>query len=419
MHPVLFIAYHYPPIRAGSERANRLVQHLPEFGYDPVVLTTSAFGDGAGAIRAWEPVGLYRALFNPERRGVADVRTGGGLTRALVGWLRAHLLLPDAQIGWLPHAALSALRCIELKGVRLLFSTFPPASSHLLALGLKRLTGLPWVADFRDTWTYDPLDPALDRGGVRLGVERALEARVVQRADRITVVTEVARQDFLRRFPIHAGKIALIPNGYEPAEAERVEVPPRRRRMRMVHTGTFSQSHPKRSPAPLFQALRGMSDAPELVLLGALTQDEMRMATDLVERGVVRIAGPVSREEARYHQSAADLLILVDHPRPGRASNIPSKFYEYLATGRPILALAPDGATRDLLTTLGAGRCADPGATEMIRECIDAFTEEWKRTGRLRSGIALESLARFQWTRLAELLAWTFNGLISQERERR
>jgi glycosyltransferase involved in cell wall biosynthesis len=154
-----------------------------------------------------------------------------------------------------------------------------------------------------------------------------------------------------------------------------------------------------------------MPDAPELVLAGALTEAEGEMARDLVERGVVRVVGQAPRKEALAYQRSADLLVLVDHPRAVRASNVPLKFYEYAATGRPILALAPDGATRDLLAELRAGRAVDPESAEDIRGAIEAFAEEWRRAGELRSGVTAEALAPFHWARLTERLAEVFEEI--------
>lgn len=337
-------------------------------------------------------------------------------------WVRQGLI-PDAQVGWMPHAIWRGLRSVRQRGGRLLFSTSPPASSHLVALALKRMTGLPWVADFRDCWTYDPLDGALARDGLRLQAERALEARVVGEADRVIAVTEVARQDFLKRYPEAARKVVLIPNGFVPhpaplpeggmEEGERGGGEGRRNgRLRMVYTGTFSRSHAGRSPEALFDALRGMSDAPELVLVGALTEAEEGMARDLIERGVVRVVGPVSREEALAYQRSADLLVLVDHPRTVRASNVPSKLYEYAATGRPVLALVPDGAARDLVLLLKAGCAVAPDAPEEVRQAVALFAAEKRRAGELRSGVMAAALAPFHWARLTEQLAKVFDEMV-------
>ena len=409
MKRVLFIAYHYPPIQAGSERSVRFIKHLPPFGYEPVVLTTSAFGkkNALGAIRAWEPLAPYRKLWNPEQWGTPHIRTGAGGARGIIDWFRRYILFPDAQIGWLPPAIWHGLRCIRKMGVRLIFSSYPPASSHLVGLALKRLTGLPWVADFRDCWTYDRLDAFRGNEDLWAQAEHAVEARVVREADRILVVTGVSRRNFLRRYPEASRKFVYIPNGFEPAEIANRDTT-KNARMRMVHTGSFSLSHPRRSPAKLFEAMRRMDESPELVLVGPMTETENQMASDLVDQGHVRMIGNTSREDARAYQRSADLLILIDHPREIQASNIPSKFYEYISTGRPTLAIVPDGATREMIAELKAGIAVDPESAEEIKSAISNFAEQWRKSGNLRSGISAGSLIPFHWGRLTERLVSTF-----------
>ena len=169
-----------------------------------------------------------------------------------------YILFPDAQIGWLPHAILNGLRCIRKMGVRVIFSSYPPASSHLVGLALKRLTGLPWVADFRDCWTYDRLDAFRGDEGLWAQAEHAVEARVVREADagfgRHRGVPEEFSEGGTPR--PHANS-STYRTDLRPAEIVNRDTT-KNARMRMVHTGSFSLSHPRRSPAKLFEAIRRM-----------------------------------------------------------------------------------------------------------------------------------------------------------------
>ncbi len=120
------------------------------------------------------------------------------------------------------------------------------------------------------------------------------------------------------------------------------------------------------------------------------------------------MTGMVSREEALRWQSQADGLVLVDHVRSHPSTNIPSKCYEYLATGRPVIALTPEGATRDLLQEVGAGSCVEPndgaGALSAIRLLIDA-----KRAGRLKQlAVSGERLRPYHRETTARVLASCF-----------
>jgi len=154
------------------------------------VLTTSAFGGASeeGILRAWEPLATYRWLFNREARAGAPstARTRPGLLRRI----GRRCLVPDVQITWLPSALWQALRTLGDGKCDLIYTSFPPASAHLLGLLLKEYTDLPWVADFRDSWICDPLDPELVANPRRSAFEARLEEAVIRAADAVVVAKQ-------------------------------------------------------------------------------------------------------------------------------------------------------------------------------------------------------------------------------------
>ncbi len=406
MKDVLAIAYHYPPIASpGAERMRGFARDLPAHGFRLLPVTTSTYGDdgSSDAIRVGEPVGLFRSLFNPDQKTAAPevrsrLRTDAGVLSDVAGWVRDRVMIPDGQMAWCAPAFFASLAAIRRSNVRLIYTSSPPHSVHLLGMMLKRATGLPWVAEFRDTWTHDPLDSFLRDGRWRLRVEEEMERRVGIVADRVVGVTERAC-GFLGNLA-SPEKVTCVPNGFDRfgttrshpstplgtgsdakkdgileddgAEESGGEI------LRLVHVGSFSESHPLRSPDVLVKAVATFGGEIELNLVGPLTEAEKGRALKLGGRQV-RVTGMVSREEALRWQREADVLVLVDHARPHPSTNVPSKCYEYLAAGRSILALTPEGATRDLLSEVGGGVCVDPDDVGGVRDAIASFVEaKWK-----------------------------------------
>ena len=444
----LFVAYHYPPIRSGGvERTLKFTRYLREFGYRPVVLTTTAFGrppEEDGALRAWEPLQTYRFLFNRGSGGQPPPPTAR--TRSpLAGPIRLlgrRLLVPDGQITWAPAAALKALRYLRRHPVDLICTTSPPASAHLVGLFLQRRTGLPWVADFRDSWIYDPLDPGLEEWRFRRGIERRLEERVVSAADAVIATTEISAGYFGTAYPDSGKKIEVITNGFDPRDTEAdkacpegpppgsaggADGPPDPRPgtpdergpgpMRLLHTGSFSASHPQRSPRTLFAALEsllqedpGWRGRIRLELAGSLNASEQEAAAPLLRSGMAAIHGEVDRKSALDLQRRADVLLLVDHARPWPSSNVPGKFFEYAATGRPILALCGEGMVARMMARLQAGVCVPPDDEMEIRSALVRLYRECSEGG--VRGADPESLRPFHRRELTRQLAACFDRVV-------
>lgn len=431
---ILFIAYHYPPVRSGGvERSIKFERYLPEYGYRARILTTSAFGRcttsedpyESAVVRAWEPVGLYRRLKHPEAPGRTPpsyVRTDPGCWRRARNFLSRRLLIPDGQITWLPHAFIAALRVVRQEPVSALYTSFPPASAHLLGLAVKRLTGLPWVADFRDSWIYDPLDPELNELPFRRYIEKRLEQRVVQSADVVVAATSVAADSLRSRYPDRAESIHVITNGFDPEDFAGIHVSPTRPRsgpMSLVHAGSFTASHPHRSLEPVLTALdilrsrdTAWTQRIRLTLAGYLTNQEQAAACEAAGTGMVALAGALPRRQALELEAGADVLVLVDHPRPWLASNVPGKFYEYLALRRPVLAICGPGMVRDLVCNLGAGCWAPVDDPHAIADTLARLHTQYT-AGNLPASPAAAALAPFHRRQLAASLAACFDRCIA------
>ena len=376
----LFVAYHYPPVRsAGVTRSVSFIHYLQEFGYSCQVLTTSAFGGSDGALRAWEPIAFYRWLFNREvRGGVLDSKNR--TRRGFFSRVLRKFLIPDVQVFWIPIAFFRGLYHIKTRQCDLIYSSFPPASGHLVAFLLHRYTGLPWTADFRDSWIFDPLDAELLRSKWRLALERYLENKVISNATVIVVATEEVAKALRGAYPSCSEKINVIYNGFDSCIAPDSKVKLENDMLFLVHTGSFSYSHTKRTPTQLFNALNMLLDEDpnwskriRVVLAGAMSVEEKSAAASLIKVGVVRLEGVVDSNEVRNLQQMANVLLLIDHVRPWPSTNIPGKFFEYLAMRKPILSIGGDGAVQNLMRRLKAGRHVASQDPESILVALKEF----------------------------------------------
>jgi len=342
---LLLVAYFYPPSRdTGSLRPASMARWLKHLGHEVTVLTTSAYGPSPEDAR--QPVvraadaQLWRARLRGGDRvdALFDADTYGGRAHPL-----SKLIVPEPlALAWAPFARRAALRLHRERRFDCVITSSPPESVHLVGRALRR-RGLPWVADVRDAWTFEPLRPRFPTSAQRR-LDEHLERRWLGDADVVITVSRPAAEDLRARLGIAA---SFVPNGWDPAlvdagaQSSGVSLDPDR--VSLVYTGRFGSYG--RDPTALIDALALIaSESPdaagrlELVVAGPLTDAEAKLLSRDVSPARIVRAGSLARERSIALQREADALLLIAHPTRTQLLNI--KLFEYLAAGRPILALA-------------------------------------------------------------------------------
>lgn len=411
MNPtVLMVAFHVPPWAAGSGHLRTLgfARHLPAAGWQPVILSAKAVAYPFtapvedGIIPEGCPV--YRALAFDARRHFG-----------LYGKYPAFIAQPDRWISWYPAAVIQGLRLIRRYRPAAIWSTYPIMTAHCIARSLSRISGLPWVADFRD-----PVSGSIESSQALLvASQRRWEQRVVHDATRTVFTTESALQACAQHYPKASrdNRLSVIPNGYDEAlfrDLPHPEAPGDAGRLVLLHSGMLYRDG--RDPIPFLSALarlkvNGIVDASNLkVILRACGSDALY--ADEVQRlgiaDIVEIAPRVSNREALAEQAKAHGLLLFQGEKYDR--QIPAKVYEYLRIGRPIFALVGEkGDTSALLRKVGA-------AEQIALDDIDAIEAGLKRfISALRGGraphVLPEVAATYSRQAGAKLLAQLLDGV--------
>ena len=377
MRKVLMIAFHYPPCHgsSGLQRTLTFSRYLPECGWRPIVLTAHP-----------------RAYPQIRREQLADIPADLVVRRAFaldtgrhLSIRRAHfkwMALPDRWISWWLGAIPAGLRLIREHRPDVLWSTHPIATAHLIGLTLQRLSGIPWVADFRDplleqdpiTGEEYPLEPTQRRAYGRI------ERPTIARCTRAVFTTPGTATMYARRYPdVPASRWAMIANGYDEesfAAAERLLKPrvTESRPIVLLHSGTLYPS--ARDPGPFFTAVATLrraghvSSASLRIVLRATGYDDyyQRLIRENGLDDLVVLEPPLPYREALAEMLSADALLLF------QASNcnwqIPAKLYEYLRARRPIFALTDSaGDTAKVLKDAG-------GATIVPLDSADEIVQQ-------------------------------------------
>jgi glycosyltransferase involved in cell wall biosynthesis len=371
---VLMVAYHFPPLAgsSGIQRTLRFVQHLPRFGWQPMVLTA--------APRAYERtsedlMGEVPADVVVERAFALDTARHLSLAGRYVG----AMARPDRWVSWRPFAVRAGLGLVRRYRPRLLWSTYPIATAHLIGADLQRRTGLPWVADFRDPMAQPgyPEDPL-----TRARYE-AIERAAIERAALCVFATPGAAREYRRRYPHAAERIVVIENGYDEdsfagCEEMAAAGPLNPGCTTLLHSGIVYPS--ERDPTQLFEAVaRLASQSPDMartlrLRFRASAHDDLlhALADRFGIRPLIEILPPLPYREALSEMMRADGLLVL------QASNcndqVPAKVYEYLRTGRPVLGLTdPVGDTAQALRLSGIEAIAPLDKAEAIAGLLSGF----------------------------------------------
>lgn len=401
---VLMVGFHFPPcsLSSGHLRLLAFSRYLPEFGWNPIILSATGC-----AYEKMDPssVSAIPAGIQVHRAFGLDTKRHLGIH----GRYLSILARPDRWVSWWPAAVLSGLRLIRKHDVRAIWSTYPIMTAHCVAYSLSRLTGIPWIADFRD-----PVSSSV-AGKDRATVENQLrwERRVISRAACSVFTTPGAARNCGKRYPAarQANQIATIPNGFDEADFNDLRCVAEagsRLPLHFVHAGTLYPDG--RNPLPFFKALANLKrsgafkDRGIRVTLRASGAENL-YAPMLEHQGladVVTLAPFLPYKESLAEQAAADGLLLFQ----GREYDhqVPAKLYEYLRLGRPIFALVGEqGDTASVLDSVARSVSAPPDDEAAIATSFAKFVE-YIRDGVFAS-MPVEDIGRFSRRHTAERLA--------------
>jgi glycosyltransferase involved in cell wall biosynthesis len=343
---LLLVAYFYPPCRdTGAHRPSAMAKWLRRLGHRVTVLTTSAYGSQSDAdeedvVRTIDLQRLRARLHGHDRvDALFDSDTYSGRPHPL-----SKMLVPEPLVAaWAPFARSRALRLNRRERFDCVITSSPPESVHAVGRALAR-RGVPWVADLRDAWTFESIRPPFPTG-LQRRLDQRLERRWLASADEVICVSRPVADDLRMRLGIEP---RLVPNGWDPdlvgpgPRAHAVDILDPERRS-LLYTGRFGSYG--RDPKPLVQALGELARTDpvvasrlELAVAGPLTEAEAELMRTDVSPARIVVAGTLARDQALALQRAADALLLLASPQRTQLLNF--KLFEYLASGRPILALA-------------------------------------------------------------------------------
>lgn len=411
---LLVIASRFPPVASvGATRVRKFVKYLGQFGWQPTVLTGALPSEKSTASTRclaadWESLNdlppdlqiLRLSAFWDDwpanaagaigrlvsRIPFAGARTRNDLTERAEWRLKSvhdALAIPDSRIWRIGAAVRAALKLHQLHRFHAIYSSGMPFSDHLVALALRKILCIPWIAEFRDPWVEYIHWPQWKTPRGRRFTEWA-ESSVIRHASRVISVNDEMTARFASRYPGQpVRKFVTIENGFDPDDFARIEAPAptreRANRFRLVYAGSLYDT---RRPDAVLEAFRrflertpGAKAIAQFDFIGRVGPNEA--AFDRPEfRETVRRLGVVPHCDALATTLDADLNVIILPDREGGALDSTAKLYECLGAGRPILAaVPPDGAAARILSRHAGVSICGPDDVESIARAISHWFE--------------------------------------------
>jgi len=389
---LLLVSYYWPPSGGpGVQRWLKLVKYLARLGWQVTVYTPtnpesgaydpSLLNDVPDTIHIiqrpiFEPLSFYHRLTGKKNGigvGLLNKKSSKkGILHRLLLWVRANLFIPDARCFWVRPSVRYLRQLLRNDPHDVVITTGPPHSMHLIGLGLQRKTNMRWVADFRDPWVnidYHQHLPLNKRSRKR---HIALERSVVENADAVSIVAEGMKNDFTS---YHAKHIVTIFNGFDAEDFRGSTTVEDTGLFRLVYAGSMNAD---RNPHQLWHVLQELKQTGcispatfRVELVGVCDAQVTESIRQAEIEDLVQLRGSVAHEQVASLLCGASMLLLCVNRAPTSKAILTGKLFEYLASGRPILAIAPrDGEAAALLARTQCGQAFGEGDTEALLQYL-------------------------------------------------
>lgn len=383
--PIAYVTARHPPMRSsGTYRVEAVCRFLPDHGLRPWVLTLPP----AWVAQQSGDRSVLAALPDEEPRVLRPATAGDRLLIAathipVVRWIERELLLPDVLAAWARRAP--RMVADQLGHCRLVLATSPPFSAMIAGDRLARMLGVPLVQELRDPPSFNRRLRTRTTAWTRR--MRSFERRYLSRADQIVVVTPGMREQLLELHPLDPERLHVVTNGYPELEIDRGLATRDPERFTVVYVGSFQGGTSLRpestfTPEVVLPALGALPGKPRLRIVGPVTAEQERRISRVWPTGLVEVVGLVPRPKALAEMAAADLCLVLAEDNPWW---IGRKVFEYLAYGRRILAIVPEGDTSRLLSGSTKSTVVPPGDEQALARTVEDLHAQWQE-GRVATG---------------------------------
>lgn len=372
---VLIITYYWPPSGgAGVQRWLRFSKYLPQFGWEPVILTvdrdyaTYPAIDDSLQNEVSERIEVLKTkatdwfrFYSSKKSAIPTAgfakNNENTLREKLSRFIRGNFFLPDPRRGWNKYAFKKACEIIETSGIKHIITTSPPHSTQLIGLKLKKkYPDIKWIADLRDPWTdiyyYKQFYPT----AIARKIDASFEKKVLKTANHIITVGRSLKSHFAEKIAGIEHKIDVITNGFD--ENNFVGLSSSKTdNFTISYIGTLSDSYPTAGFLDALYELNQKGTNFNLKFIGTVSSIQKELILSKIQKSLIEFIPYTDHNKAIKYMSDSDLLLLIIPDHQSNKSIITGKLFEYIASKKAVLCLGPEGGdAADILTSCNAGK---------------------------------------------------------------
>lgn len=412
---VLFIAYHFPPIGgSGVQRSLKYVKYLPMYEYKPLVCTVKnghnfaydytlldeipneakVYRSNSGETLLLREIiektsAVLRKLKrskknNEDNESNTDIKKIGGsqdtIKDKIFRYLEYNYFIPDTKIRWYKHAINDIKKRILVENdIDIIYSTSSPYTDHLIGLEIKKYTNKPWIADFRDPW-FGNVFIANNYSKKRLKREAQMERAVIEKADKIIMVTDTITENYKKSYPEYADKFITITNGFD--SADKLDIAIDNEKFIINYSGILTEGQ---SPDTLIKALEKLCCEDEKFRKNlkvnftglVIPQYEFMIRNSKINENII-INSYMTHEEVVKQMSKAAINFVILADRSESRGVFTGKIFDYILAERPVLGIMPsNGVASNLINNRELGLSIEHGEVDKVYEFIKLIYNKW------------------------------------------
>lgn len=442
INKALMVAYYYPPLAgSGVYRSIKFTKYLSLYNWNATVISTDKppagwnFSDKSleneipfdinviripDKVSQGETFGFDHTTVNNLKVFLRDVLCNDKETTALVDkisksqdGLRFLLTFPDNTLLW-SYEVVRYIECeLSINDYDIIYTTAGPYCSHIIGAYIKNKYGIPWIADYRDQWSANPLIENKNNAGYKLLLQ--LEKNLLGIATHNITVSPTAQKDYIDRLQVPKERISVITNGYDEADFKDIACPVvKNEKFTLTYSGLLYMQ--AQSLSPVTAALSELCnenlidrDKVCIQVIGSMNKmnEDIISSSGFADNFVFR--GYLPHCETLRYNVNSDILLLIIGETAELKSSISGKIFDYLRSGRPILALVPiDSDAEKIIQQTDRGHALHFNEVAKIKSFILEEYRKWEEND-ISFNYNPEKIEKYERKVLTKKLAEIFN----------